>query len=89
MDVIAHDEAGHAELAWEVAAWLETRLTAEDRAAVRAAAERARRELVDSLDRRGPAPFASALGLPDPTTTRRLLGELSRAFWTPGAVATG
>jgi hypothetical protein len=60
MERISEDECRHAELAWEVAAWLRERLTDRERAvvdrAMRAAVEELRREadgvVVRELERR-------------------------------------
>ena len=68
---IANDEAHHAELSHDLAAWLDARLSSAERAAVDRAADRARRRLVwtPALDDEREL---RKLGLPDGATGRAL-----------------
>lgn len=68
---VAEDEATHAELSADMAAWLDTRLSRAERAAVRAATMTASAQ----LDTRPPIDDEAELrrlGLPDPATSRAL-----------------
>lgn len=83
MAEIAGDERRHAELSWRLGAWLDARLTAQERAEV----ERAYREAIAELRRQSDAPLADELvhiaGLPDRATAHALLDELgARVFAT-------
>jgi hypothetical protein len=71
---IAADEAQHAELAWEVHAWLQSRLGSEQRAAVSAAHEAflAACEGQPPPEQANPA-VARALGVPSPVEWRTLV----------------
>jgi len=77
---IADDECAHGDLAWDIAAWLEPRLSPDERARVRAAREHAKRVLV--------AQAFQASGTPNDTIARETLGlpthaqanALARAF---------
>jgi len=77
---IADDECAHGDLAWDIAAWLEPRLSPDERARVRAAREHAKRVLV--------AQAFEASGTPNDTIARETLGlpthaqanALARAF---------
>ena len=60
---IARDETRHAALAWEVAAWLDGRLNAAERAQVATARQRSLRRLRRALTHSPPAGLAAA-GLP-------------------------
>jgi hypothetical protein len=76
---VAADEASHAELSADLADWLDTRLSDAERAAVRAAAMHARRQIdtrpaIDDEDDR------RRLGLPDAATTGRLYERLDLAL---------
>lgn len=72
MQIIAEDEARHAALAWDVRAWLDERLTDEERARVREAYEGALGALVGDLDEGLNEADHAALGLPSPETARAL-----------------
>jgi len=79
MAPIARDEARHAELAWRVAAWIDSRLDEADRVAVRAARERAVRELGRSLEL---AAESVPLGLPDRSQAIVLFQSLRDSLWS-------
>jgi hypothetical protein len=70
------DETAHAELAWNVHAWIMTRLTADERAEVERAMERAFAELTRAAGHPLPDPWVGDLGLPRPAQARRLVDDL-------------
>ena len=78
---IAEDEAEHAALSWELKAWFDTQLTAEERAHVQDAHVRA---LADARRDAATAPDAPglALGLPAPERAQRMLDTLMHAMAT-------
>jgi hypothetical protein len=80
---IAADEARHAQLSWDIAAWAEGQLG--DAAVARIAAHRAR--AVAALATRLAAgsdltETERALGLPDPAARRRLFEQLETKLWS-------
>jgi rubrerythrin len=79
---IAEDEARHAELSWDVAAWLELHL---DEAARKRVAD-ARRSAVTDLARdvavAPPRRVAETLGLPTAPQAAQLLEELRQQLWS-------
>jgi hypothetical protein len=78
MAAVAVDEAAHAELAWDLDAWLQTRLGRAERRRVTAA----RRDAAAALPHKNPAPALQSLaGLPDAAVSRRLHGALSASLW--------
>ncbi len=79
---IAADEARHAQLSWDVAAWAEQRLDAPARRRIAAARRAEVSRLGQALDHAEPAEVRQALGLPDPATSRRLFAELTNALWS-------
>ena len=74
MKHIATDELGHAELAWEVDAWLDTKLSAAERERVDEARRAAVTELEASIQHRDP--IGEELGMPEPAVARRMLAGL-------------
>ena len=76
MSVIALDETRHAGLAWEIADWLESRLSIEQLRAVHAAREHAAAE--QRLLVREPTPALRDAGVPPAALQRTLLA----ALWT-------
>jgi len=88
---IARDEMRHAELAWRVAAWLEGRLTARERARVTKARNRAARGLVRHATRRVHPALIADLGLPPPRVARGIALDLAGSLWAAGhsALARG
>ncbi len=76
---VARDETQHAELSWDVMAWLDTKLTAQEREQVRTAMN----DAVDSLARQEPLPPAlrRELGLPDGRESRALQQSLFEQLW--------
>jgi hypothetical protein len=82
---IARDEIRHADLSWQLHAWLWPQLDAGERASILAAGRAARAELelatADAPDLR------AALGLPDDVAARVLREQLDAAMWTPAFAA--
>jgi rubrerythrin len=72
---IAADEANHAALSHDIAAWLEPQLTAEERARIAAAKTEALAELYAPTEA---SPFARIAGLPTPAHARQLLDGMQR-----------
>ena len=70
------DETSHADLAWNVHAWLMTKLSADERAEVDAAMDRAFAELTRSAGYPLPDPWITDLGLPRPAQARRMVRDL-------------
>jgi len=80
MGPIADDEVRHAALAWQVAAWLEPRLSEAERAAVREAREGARAALAARVACGYDRGLGEALGLPPPGLAVRLVASLHAAL---------
>jgi hypothetical protein len=81
MASIAPDETRHAELAWAVDDWLQTRLDRSARRRVR----RARRDAAVALAGETaelPSSLRGAVGLPDAAGTRVLVDATQRALWS-------
>ena len=79
---IADDEGGHADLAWDVAAWLEPRLTSAERADVEAARATAIDALPVVVTRQVARDRAAApsSGLPTSAVTRDLATRFAAAL---------
>jgi hypothetical protein len=76
---LCEDELGHAELAWEIDAWIQPRLSPQARA--RLAAEQ--REAIQALEA-APAPersLQSLAGLPGGAEQAQLLAQLWQQLW--------
>ncbi|MDB4943469.1 MAG: putative lipoprotein [Labilithrix sp.] len=86
MRVIAKDETAHATLAWDVAAWLETRLTVDERQQVDDARQHALAELVEAARHEASEELRGAAGLPGAREAQQLLAGL-RATLTPAIEA--
>jgi hypothetical protein len=81
MRVIARDEARHAELAWEIAAWADERLDHAARARVREARARAIADLTREMAS-GPDPdTVAALGVPTAAEAQAMLESLGGTLW--------
>jgi hypothetical protein len=80
MAPIAADETRHAELAWEVAAWAEPRLSGAARRHVEMARSAALADLRNEVSRPLPAPLVSLVGLPDAETAAALLTNLTHGI---------
>lgn len=86
---IARDEMRHAQLAWSVAAWLDTRLKESERASVRRAQNAAVKALVVNASRAVEHELVEELGLPPPSVARALALELASALWSGGIKSPG
>jgi hypothetical protein len=80
MTRIAKDETRHAALAWKIAAWLEPRLTTEQKRRVAMARETAVREIAGTLEQSAPS-FARDIGLPQREQALILFSRASQAMW--------
>jgi hypothetical protein len=78
MSPIAADEIRHAELAWEVAAWAEPRLSPAGRRQVSAARARAMADLREEVSRPMPVPLADLAGLPSAESAALLVKNLAK-----------
>jgi hypothetical protein len=87
MRAIARDELGHAALSWDLAAWLETRLTAEERAAVGAERARAVAELEAEAEGLTRDEWRRQVGMPSPEEARAILRGIGEALWEAQAAA--
>jgi hypothetical protein len=87
MQAIARDELGHAALSWDLAAWLETRLTAEERAAVAAERARAVAELEAQAEGLTRDEWRRQVGMPSPEEARTILRGMREALWEARAAA--
>jgi hypothetical protein len=81
MRAVAADETEHAALAWDIHAWGSTQLMDAAMARVRAAAERAVRELRRELDVEVPLDVLGQAGLPSRAEAKTLLSGLAHALW--------
>ncbi|MDO9019713.1 MAG: ferritin-like domain-containing protein [Myxococcales bacterium] len=82
---IAEDETRHAELAADVAAWIEPRLDGAQRAAVRAARARAIDELRAEMAEAVPRSLIAAAGVPSALEAARLIAGLDDGLWSAAA----
>lgn len=74
---IASDEVAHAELAWQLRAWLIARLTEPERAELQALQRTALVALREELTAEPPAAWRDVAGLPNAATAMRLLTLLA------------
>jgi hypothetical protein len=79
MKKIAEDETKHAALAWDVAAWLEPQLSADERARIDAAREAAREEMRVSLARELDESVITVAGMPRAADALALFEAVSTA----------
>ncbi len=77
MAAIADEETEHAALSWDLASWLDTRLTDEERARVAAERRAAFNELACALEVPVSAEIEHIAGFPSPREARRLLDGLA------------
>ena len=87
MRAIARDELGHAALSWDLAAWLSSRLSVEERAAVAAERARAVAGLEEEIEETLPEPWRRALGVPSPAQARVIFGAVRAQVWESRAAA--
>ncbi len=82
MERIALDETRHAELAWEIDAWLSTRLGAAERQQMKAARADELARIAAGLSAMGQTDVARSVGLPSPSVAlalhRAFAGEVAR-----------
>ena len=76
---IARDETKHAALSWEIAAWAERRLKADERKSVKRARRDAMRALADEMARETSMAVRGPAGLPDAYTRRQMFALFSKA----------
>jgi hypothetical protein len=81
MTKIAKDETRHAELSWEIARWLEPRLSKDARAHIARARREAIARLEADLAAPLPAPLASEAGVPTPAHAMQMVGTLRETLW--------
>jgi len=77
---VAVDEVRHAALAWDIAAWLQGQLSAEDIAQVQAAMGEAHRALRSALSTGDSAELTEQLGAPTPTEALAMADTLRRSL---------
>jgi hypothetical protein len=87
MRVIAEDETRHAGLAWDVAAWLEPRLSADERMAVASARAEALEELRSALAFEPAPELEEVAGMPAASRATALLDALEGHFIQPALAA--
>ena len=81
MAAIARDETRHADLSWDVARFLDTKLDPKARAAVRRARARAVASLYERVSRQSASQMVRLVGVPEPRHARRLVDALAAALW--------
>jgi hypothetical protein len=80
---IAADEARHAQLSWDIAAWAESQLDAAAQARITQHRARAVAALAQRLASASePSEAERTLGLPDQAARRRLFGQLEAKLWS-------
>ncbi|CAN5923869.1 hypothetical protein BH11MYX4_BH11MYX4_44510 [soil metagenome] len=84
---IAEDELGHARLSWDLAAWLDSRLTLAERARVRRAMAREIDATARELYEEPSATLTALAGAPSAAITRALYDHLTRRIWAPALAA--
>jgi hypothetical protein len=72
----------HAELSWEVARWLDTKLDADARARVRQARDRAVESLRAELSGEVDSALVDRLGIPSAARTSVVIDDLRRSLWS-------
>ncbi len=81
LKAIAHDETNHAELSWDLKAWLDTRLTAREREQLRAAMLEAVAQLERELSADPAEECRSAAGVPAAGVSRAFVSALRQDLW--------
>ncbi|HEY2510896.1 MAG TPA: hypothetical protein VGI39_08570 [Polyangiaceae bacterium] len=81
MEGIARDELRHAALSWDLAAWVASKLDAEERAQVAATMARAVADLEEELEGAMPETWREALGLPSREDARAILAAMRAKVW--------
>ena len=80
MRAIAEDETTHASLAWDIAAWLEPRLSNAERKQLHGARVECLRELSLSLERPPSEELLTGAGVPGPREAKQLLAGLAHTL---------
>lgn len=78
---IAIEESQHAQLSWDVAAWVDSLLTDSERALVTDAITESSAELAHSLAAPPPGDWRDVLGLPSADVALTIYQQLRRALW--------
>jgi rubrerythrin len=81
MEIIADDEIRHAELSWALAAWLEPRLSDEERARIEAAKRLAVAELAEAARETLDESIVRLAGMPDPPSHAAMIAQLATDIW--------
>jgi hypothetical protein len=84
---IARDEMRHAELAWAVARWIDTRLDEGERRRVHEARTCAVETLAREVAREPDASSMARLGTPSASQARVVVDELRGSLWSTRAAA--
>jgi hypothetical protein len=79
---IAADEVRHAALSWRISRWLESRLDAPTRVALKRAQRRAVQDLMRGAKNEAPLALRAATGLPGALEATRLVAALDQALWS-------
>jgi len=82
MKSIADDETGHAELAWRVATWIDSKLSNDARLRVVAERRRAVAALVGRFAEETPSVLVDLAGLPTVAQSLGLLRQLDERLWS-------
>lgn len=82
---VAIDELEHASLSWDIADWIATRLTAEQRDVVEQVRNRAVAELFAEANRPVPERLRAKLGLPSIDEARSMLDAMRTQVWRQAA----
>ena len=89
MSGIARDETRHAALSWEVAHWIERRLSASARRKLEAARRAAIAELEAEISQEPAPEVVRQAGIPSARAARLLLAHARDALWQPGSAPVG
>lgn len=81
LEAIAKDETEHAELSWDIAAWVEPHLTEVERERICEARASAVAELREIYAQNPDPSVAEAAGLPEPIAAIAMLDGLEEALW--------
>jgi hypothetical protein len=82
MASIAADETRHAQLAWDLDAWLARKLDRAARRRVKAARQRTAEELATEMSRPVAPELVTAVGLPDADRAGELIAAAKRGLWS-------
>lgn len=82
MTGIASDETRHAQLAWDLAAWLDTKLDRAARRRIKETTLRTADALADEMSQPVPPELVHALGLPTPDRAREFVAAARHELWS-------